>query len=220
VTGYETRHESAYYIDAAFKDAKKISGSAVGRQVAGRLSNNQQVKVGKEVKDDVVVLASGNLGLISFTSVDHRMTLEEISEMFPDLLPGLATHLGIGLVMVRTEQRGPVVLGRNGRIYLTDGEIEGENPLARYDIDAAPILSRADSFSDAPDILVVSTYWKETGEVAAFEELIGSHGGIGGYQTRPFILYPSEYELDGENIQGAEDLHHILKRWTREVIEA
>ena len=175
--------------------------------------------MGKEVENDVVVLASGNLGLISFTSVDYRLTFEEIEAMFPGLLSGLTGHPGIGLAMVRSGQRGPVLLGKKGRIFLAAGEIEGEDPLTDYDPGSASALSRADSFPDAPDILVISTYWKDTGEVAAFEELVGSHGGIGGQQSKPFILYPSEYDLSAENIRGAESLHFILKHWTDEVMK-
>ena len=45
----------------------------------------------------------------------------------------------------------------------------------------------------APDLLLISQYDPELGEVAAFEELIGSHGGLGGPQTEPFILHPAEW---------------------------
>ena len=48
----------------------------------------------------------------------------------------------------------------------------------------------------APDLLLLSQYDPVMGEVAAFEELIGSHGGLGGPQTEPFILHPAEWELD------------------------
>ena len=62
-----------------------------------------------------------------------------------------------------------------------------------------------------PDIMVNSFYDEKTEEVCAFEELIGNHGGLGGDQTKPFILYPSEWEDPGELI-GASSIHHFLKR--------
>ncbi len=37
-------------------------------------------------------------------------------------------------------------------------------------------------------------YDESTNEVAAFEELVGSHGGLGGDQTKPFIMYPKALE--------------------------
>jgi len=52
------------------------------------------------------------------------------------------------------------------------------------------------------------------GSRAAFEELVGNHGGLGGEQTRPFILFPAEWELGEEQLLGAETVYKILKRWT------
>jgi hypothetical protein len=219
VGGYETKHESAYYIDAAFRDSG-ISNSGVGKQVEGRLNSSQQVKVGKEGSDDVVVLASGNLGLISYTFIDHRLTMEEIMQMFPDLLSKLVNHPGIGFVLVHSSQRGPVVLGKKGKEYLADRDIEGENPLADYDPTTASTLVREDSFPSAPDIMVISTYWKDTDEVAAFEEQVGSHGGTGGEQSKPFILYPREFDLGTEQILGAEAVYRVFKRWTEGIRRA
>ena len=51
-------------------------------------------------------------------------------------------------------------------------------------------MRRTDAFPHCPDLLVNSTYWAETDEVAAFEELVGSHGGMGGGQCFPFVLFP------------------------------
>ena len=55
-----------------------------------------------------------------------------------------------------------------------------------------------------------SVYDVENDEVYAFEELIGSHGGAGGSQQYPFILYPSNWDLD-EEIFGAENVHKFFK---------
>lgn len=73
-------------------------------------------------------------------------------------------------------------------------------------------LLRETSFSDAPDILVMSMYDAQKNEVAAFEELVGSHGGLGGYQSRPFLMYPSEWNLDEMAIEGSEEVYRTLKR--------
>ena len=52
-----------------------------------------------------------------------------------------------------------------------------------------------------------------SGEVAAFEELVGSHGGLGGTQNHPFILYPSSFRSPAKPLVGAESVHHQLKKW-------
>ena len=60
----------------------------------------------------------------------------------------------------------------------------------------------------------MSTYWPDTHENAAFEELVGNHGGLGGEQTHPFVLYPAEWQLDDAELIGAESVFRNLKRWT------
>lgn len=219
VAGYGTKHESAYYVDAAFRDYR-FSNSKFGKRIGDRLSRNQQYIVGKEAENSIVVLASGSLGLISFTAIKHRLTFEEIMEEFPGLLPGLVAHPGVGFVMIHSSQTGAITLGKKGRMHLSSGAIEGENPLEDYGTVTQQNLMRTDSFPNAPDILVMSTYWKDSDEVAAFEEQVASHGGTGGEQSRPFILYPSEFQMGTDKIIGAEAVYKVFKRWTDEVQKA
>jgi hypothetical protein len=54
-------------------------------------------------------------------------------------------------------------------------------------------------------------------EVAAFEELVGSHGGMGGSQSLPFVLFPSDLPFPDEEVIGAEDMHRVLRRWLVEL---
>ena len=167
----------------------------------------------KDEQAQIVVLASGNLGLIYGTRLGRRLMLEEIEEVYPGLLDGLASHEGVGFVMVHSEEHGPVVVGAGGRYYLVEDRVEGENPLAGFGSNAAQHLSRSDSFPDAPDILVNSFCNHETNEVAAYEELIGCHGGLGGYQTQPFVLYPAQLPMGDGPLVGAAAVHKVLKGW-------
>jgi uncharacterized membrane protein YvlD (DUF360 family) len=166
-------------------------------------------------RSDAVVVASGNLGLISFPRVPQRMTYEQILVAYPGLLLGLAEHEGISFVMVQSESEGGLVVGPRGVHYLADGQVVGVDPLAPFGPNAAAHLARTNGFPNAPDILVMSMFDAETGEVAAFEELVGSHGGMGGPQTRPFVLFPAELAIDPQQpIVGAGELHRVLKSWT------
>jgi putative membrane protein len=170
-----------------------------------------------DIHAQVVVLGSGNLGLISFADVPQRMTLEEITEQFPMLLPGLRTHAGVSLMLVQSEADGGMVIGSGGVYYLDRDLVVGEDPLAPFGKHAAHHFRRTNSFSNAPDILVMSSFDPQTSEVAAFEEHVGSHGGLGGPQTEPFLLYPSSLPLDkDEPILGAEALHRVLKKWMQD----
>jgi hypothetical protein len=78
---------------------------------------------------------------------------------------------------------------------------------------ASQHVKRTDDFPNCADIMVNSTYWPETGEVAAFEELVGSHGGLGGPQSYPFVLVPRDWALPKEPIIGAEAMHLQMRRW-------
>ena len=161
----------------------------------------------------VLVLTSGSLGLISMTGWTERRTLEEIESHFPALVSTLLEHDGIGWLLVRSADRGSVVLGPHGAIMLEHGRVVGENPLAHYGENAVRHVRRTDGFPDVPDILVHSAYNPDTGETPAFEELVGSHGGLGGYQTRPFLLYPDRLAVGEMPIIGAEEVHRRMKRW-------
>lgn len=168
---------------------------------------------GKAMADDVMVLASGNLGLISFPKFPRRLTFEEITEHSPRLITGLLSNPDIGFVMVKSATEGTLILGRQGIRYLNNDEIMEVDPLMNYPARSADHLRRTDSFDNAPDILVMSAIDPETNEVYAFEELVGSHGGLGGYQTRPFVFHPRRLWWPEEGIVGAENLHDLLLSW-------
>ncbi|WP_374991269.1 alkaline phosphatase family protein [Streptomyces sp. LHD-70] len=180
-----------------------------------------------------VVLASGNLGLVSFPDVRGRMTREQIDRRHPALLPTLANHPGIGFLLVRSEEHGPLVLGARGAEIRLD-ELSDDpdpaqlpEPLREFGPAAVAAVRRTDGFPHVADIMVNSSYEPSgegsgDGEVLAFEEQIGSHGGLGGAQGRPFLLSP--YTLsppvgDGAELVGAEQVHRVLRRWLREAAD-
>ena len=168
-----------------------------------------------DLESRIIVLASGNLGLVYSTQTPGRATLEQIEDFAPGMVEGLAQHEGIGCVMVHSEAHGPVAIGAKGKCYLDDDRVEGENPLADFGPRAAQLLRRDDSFPDAPDLYVNSFYNPETCEGAAFEEQIGFHGGMGGPQTEPFLLFPAELELGDDELVGAASVYRVLKDWQR-----
>ena len=170
----------------------------------------------KAQNSELIVLGSGNLGLIYLTQWTKRLNYEEIVMLFPNLIPGLVKHNGIGFILVDSFTNGPMVIGAEGIYYLNTNRIEGKNPLENFGKNAAMHLKRHNKFKHMPDILVNSFYNPETEEICAFEELIGSHGGLGGSQTRPFILYPSNWEDPGELI-GAKSIYDFLKKEIREL---
>ncbi len=165
---------------------------------------------------EVIVLASGCLGLVYLPRVRRRLTLEEIARDHPGLVQTLAGHEGIGFVMVRSETDGPIVLGRGGSHRLRDGHVDGQDPLAVFDPTTAEHLRRHDGFAACPDILVNGRYYPEEDEIAPFEDFMGSHGGIGGFQTHPFAFVPAEWSAEPSPIVGGATMHRVLKRWLAE----
>ena len=114
---------------------------------------------------------------------------------------------------------GPLAVGKTGTHLLSDGTVIGDDPLLGYGPDVRADYLRASQFAHAPDIYVNSVYEPVLDEVAAFEELVGCHGGVGGWQTRPVLVYPSEWSLDDDlldgsgRLYGADIVHHQLVRW-------
>src|SRR4029077_14997423 len=169
------------------------------------------------------------LGLVWFTGHDHRLTVEELETLHPDLGSELARHPGVGLLMgrsgergagalmVRWAGRGAVVFGPNGTRYLDEDRVEGEDPTALFGPHTIMSLKREDAMVHAPDLLLLSQYDPELGEVAAFEELIGSHGGLGGPQTEPFILHPVEWQLDEDVPLGAPAIYRNIRAWLESI---
>ena len=162
---------------------------------------------------DVVVLGSGNLGLVYLMEIDRRLTGEEIDARHPELIPALRAHPHIGWLLVRSAEHGAVVLGPDGVSYLDEGRVEGVDPLAHLSPTAARHLLRTDGFAHVADIMVGSFYDPMLDEGCAFEELISFHGGLGGPQTRAFILAPARLPLPAEPIMGAAAVHGVLSGW-------
>jgi uncharacterized membrane protein YvlD (DUF360 family) len=166
---------------------------------------------------ELSVMASGCLGLISFPREPGRVTLERLERMHPRLVPALRDHPGIGFVHVRSERHGALAIGASGIHYLDEDRVEGEDPLEPYGPHAPDHVRRTNAFPHCPDVLVNSSYWEDADEVAAFEELVGSHGGMGGAQSFPFVLFPAELEWPGEHVIGAERVHRIFRGWLAEL---
>ena len=166
---------------------------------------------------ELSVMASGCLGLITFPREPGRVSLERLETLYPRLIPALRDHPGVGFILVRSEREGAMAIGAEGTRFLDSDRVEGEDPLAPFGPNAADHLRRTDGFAHCADLMINSTYWPEFGEVAAFEELVGSHGGMGGTQSHPFVLHPSELSWPEDEVVGAERVHRVFRGWLAEL---
>ena len=219
--------EAVGYLSASLTEASSGDNALARtvRRATERRTVDGAVVIGKEEREELrrekereappelIILASGCLGLISFPREPGRVTLERIHERYPHVISTLRDHPGIGFLLARSEQYGAIVIGEQGLSFLDEARVEGENPLAPFGPNAARHVKRTDGFPNCADIMVNSAYWPETGEVAAFEELVGSHGGLGGPQSHPFVLVPRDWALPKEPIIGAEAMHLQMRRW-------
>ncbi len=205
--------ESGAVADFAGGDEQNaMVGLAVGEATGG---GAKKKKAKNDVSDrDVIVLGSGNLGLVYLMEERRRLTLEEIDERHPRLLPALREHPHVGWVLVRSAEHGAVALGAGGGAhYLSDGRIEGDDPLSGFPPNASRHLLRTDGFAHVADLMIGSFYDPVLEEGCAFEELISFHGGLGGPQTRPFLLHPVSLPLPAEPVVGAAAVHGVLVTW-------
>jgi uncharacterized membrane protein YvlD (DUF360 family) len=219
----KSKAEGSAFVNSLLSEITQAKG--VGPTVARAALANKTDADGMVNLDDVeeeppvadattiAVVGSGNLGLVWFTGHDHRLTVEELEELHPGLVASVAAHPGIGLLMVRSKEFGAVVFGPNGTRFLDQDKVEGDDPTELFGPHTVMSLKREDAMLHAPDLLLLSQYNPDLGEVAAFEELIGSHGGLGGPQTEPFILHPVEWELDEDVPLGAPAVYRNIRRW-------
>jgi hypothetical protein len=165
----------------------------------------------------VTAYGSGNAAQVYFDLFPRKITLSELNSAYPNMIDALVQHEGIGMVVGYADNMMPIALGKGGQRNLCTGEVTGSDPVAPYakaeGHGAGTIetrawqLNRVMEFPHAGDLWLISTVYPD-GTVAALEELIGNHGGLGGEQTDAFLFHPPDMEV-GET-RNSTDVFHIL----------
>ncbi|MDT5036320.1 MAG: hypothetical protein QOE03_1505, partial [Micromonosporaceae bacterium] len=168
---------------------------------------------GDAIAAAVVTVVSGNLAMIFMTGSTERLSVEELAIEYPDLIDDLVAHPGVGLVVGRSDVDGPVAFGACGRHRLVDGHVDGVDPLTGYGPYAARDLLAHQAVAHVGDLVLISRVDAGTDEVAAFEELVGSHGGIGGWQTEAVLVHPAGWPPGTAELVGPDAVHHLLVGW-------
>jgi uncharacterized membrane protein YvlD (DUF360 family) len=187
-------------------------GRAMVDQTQKAMQNNLEQQPGsKEIDPAKVTLCySGNLAQVYFDLFPRKITLNELNEAYPGMVDALVKHEGIGFVVAYEDDGEPVAFGKNGARNLHTGDVVGDDPLEPFgDIELrAWQVRRIADFSNAGDLILNSTLYPDN-TVAALEELIGSHGGLGGEQTDAFIFHPGDMETP--ETRNSQDVMAILK---------
>lgn len=161
---------------------------------------------------EVLVVAAGSLAHVYLTDEPGRVDRARIEGRYPQLVDGLAGHPYIGAVMVR-EGDDIVVLGSAGWRVLADGRAiggEGVDPLAAYGERAAGDLEVLERREHVGDLVLFGRHDPNLGDVAAFEELVGSHGGLGGLQTSALLVHPAALDVPPGDLDG-QDVFEALR---------
>jgi hypothetical protein len=161
-----------------------------------------------------VVCASGNLAHIYLTGTPERLTTEQLLETYPVLVETLIAHPGIGFLMTVRESGGVLLIGRNGSRRLPSGEIDGVDPLLPFldgkdDESVLSALSQLGAFPHSGDLIVNGNLLKKD-FVVTFEDQVGTHGGVGGTQTAPFIIYPRRMGAKRDDLRHPSGIHSFL----------
>ncbi|HET6878282.1 MAG TPA: alkaline phosphatase family protein [Jatrophihabitans sp.] len=165
--------------------------------------------------DRPVVASGGSLAHVYLPGIAGRATEEQIRQAHPRLLDGLRRHRQIGLVLVRAADGSLRALGCGGWREVTPAGAtggEGDDPLAPYGPAAARALAQLDTRAHVGDLVLLGRYDPEIGETTAFEELVGSHGGLGGGQENAVLITPSSWLVPGhpaEQLDGP-GVHRLL----------
>src|SRR5262249_601976 len=136
--------EGSRYIAAFLNDLSQSSGMG-GRGTRRLLSSRRGSRMLTPVQEElrraadqdagVVMTSSGSLAHIYFAHEPDNLCLEEIETRYPGLIGALVAHEGIGQMLIRCKDRGPIVMSKQGICELApNGEcvIEGDDPIAEF----------------------------------------------------------------------------------------
>ena len=187
-------------------------GDAVVNQTQRAMQSNLDLQPSSEEVDPakVTLSYSGNMALLYFDLFPRKITLNELNTAYPGMVDSLVQHEGVGFVVAYDDDDVPVVFGKNGARNLHTGDVTGEDPLIPYgDVELRSWqIQRIADFPNCGDLILNSPVYPD-GTVAAYEELIGSHGGLGGEQTDAFIFHPGDMEIP--ETRNSMDFMPLLK---------
>lgn len=161
----------------------------------------------------VVVCPNGNLAHVYFPEVPGRVTTEWLMEKNKSFIEALVSHAGIGFVITTNTENEVLLMGKAGMRRLRSGVVEGADPLEPYidGLDPDTLIQSLLQLCDYPNsgdvILNGALIGPDT--VISFEEQIGTHGGVGGEQTEPFVIFPSRYRRRVP-MRNPSEMHHFL----------
>jgi len=197
-------------VETAFAPPPLMRGRRTLERIQGRIPD--ETGADEEMKG-IVVCSSGNLAHVYFSEHPGRVTTEQLLTHFPTFLDVLVSHPGIGFVVTTNEDGEILVMGKRGIRALKSGQVDGKDPLHLYTADLGDRLElelrKLCEYPSSGDVIINGGYL-DNGAVVTFEEQVGTHGGAGGLQTEPFVIYPRRYDGRFTEINSPEEMHEFL----------
>lgn len=198
-----------------FEDVYKLKPGDMIKNFAANVATSY----GREFKEDEIVFTDAySLGNVYFNFSKDKVDLDQVEKHHPGLVDFMKLHPGIGLV-VGAQDGNVVMKGKEGTITVSpDGsqKVEGKNPLTSYGDEKVLSNQIVDymNLKKGGDVVIFGAY--EKGKVLDFNQkysLKSLHGGIGGEQTRPFIISKPDVPVQGNEITEAKQLHDLHEKY-------
>jgi hypothetical protein len=179
------------------------------RRVARRLERDFGVPAG-----ELAVVSGGSIAHVYIGRAAEGATHDQIRARFPRLIPSLAASGGVGLLVVRRTDRGPLVMSGTHTAPLDDRDALAR--LAPFRAVGVELLQRLIRFVvQAPSAgdLVLYGAFAPAGSVA-FDRERGSHGGVHPDELDLFALLPPDLSLEAAADGGFDPatLHDALRQ--------
>jgi uncharacterized membrane protein YvlD (DUF360 family) len=193
-------------VSAMMDEMQNVQDQKQGGLIGNAMMSNTQRVVNSSLKNregfqehkpaEVTLAYGGNGAMVYFDLFPRKITLNELNAAYPGMVDKLVQHEGIGFVVAYEDNFTPVAFGKQGARNLKSGDVVGDDPLEPFgNVELRTWqLARMANFKDAGDLILNSTLYPD-GTVAALEELIGNHGGLGGEQTDSYLFHPGDMQV-------------------------
>lgn len=152
---------------------------------------NDQALLKNKKNDVIFTLPSSSIAHLYFSRwLPVQATHETIEKTFPNLIPTLLAHPGIGWIMIKNRDNTTTLLARDGgKAVFGHGKVVSvretpiDDPEAKLLLKALARLSQCENNGD-----LVLFGGKHGNAWSSFEPYIGTHGSFTGEMVRPFLL--------------------------------
>ncbi|NOY53366.1 MAG: alkaline phosphatase family protein [Deltaproteobacteria bacterium] len=197
-----------------FADQNLFFMRRIFKRIAKYIERNILPEETRKITGNISIVNSSPMSNLYFNIDRGRVDLEQIERVYPGLVGALVRHKGIGLILARSDG-DPMILSRAGRVFYHHGKkrIDGDDPLSGFEdaeLIEAEILQQF-SMPNAGDLVLYGAF--KEGRIINFEEQMGGHGGIGGMQNTPFILYPSRIKYAFHSIRNSRELYPVFSKY-------